>query len=168
MLHAARASAPRATAPPSPIQSRAKHNRKPTQLTENKHQRSKSIASFCHNLSAPPPHPTNHDSRGTHHASRFTTHQSRISNLQSSSIRNRANPLTTNEKLFSDRYFFGLFVARPARRVRESCELPHRAIHPELPQRGIEGPLLFGIELLRAESGEVCRKAHRQDCLCDS
>src|SRR5579863_3568432 len=91
MVHAARASVNRATArfilrparrrrdgsaaskgssatPPSPNQSLAKHNRKPTQLTENNHQRPKSIASFCRNLSAPPPHPTNHDSRGTYHA----------------------------------------------------------------------------------------------------
>jgi hypothetical protein len=64
MLHAARASVNRATArfslrsgsaaskgsaatPPSPNQSIAKHNRKPAQLAENKHQRPKSIASFC-------------------------------------------------------------------------------------------------------------------------
>ncbi len=33
---------------------------------------------------------------------------------------------------------------------------PRRAIHP----------VLFGVQLLRAKSGEVCRKAHRQDCLC--
>jgi hypothetical protein len=76
MVHAARASTARAVAPSSPIQSLAKHNRKPMQLTENKHQRPKSIASFRRNLSAPPPCPTNHDSRGTHHAPRFTTHQS--------------------------------------------------------------------------------------------
>jgi hypothetical protein len=50
------------------------------QLAENKHQRPKSIASFCRNLSAPPPCPTNHDSRGTHHAPRFTTHQSLLTN----------------------------------------------------------------------------------------
>jgi len=54
--------------PPTANQSLAKHNRKPLQLTENNHQRPKSIASFCRNLSAPPPHPTNHDSRGTYHA----------------------------------------------------------------------------------------------------
>ena len=39
------------TAPPSPIQSLAKHNRKPAELTENTHQRSKSIASFCPHFS---------------------------------------------------------------------------------------------------------------------
>jgi hypothetical protein len=75
MVNAARASVPRATAPPSPNQSLAKHNRKPTQLTENKHQRSKSIASFCRTLLTPP-HATNHDSRVTYHASRFTSHHS--------------------------------------------------------------------------------------------
>ena len=37
----------RPTQPPAPIQSLAKHNRKPPQLIENKHQRPKSIASFC-------------------------------------------------------------------------------------------------------------------------
>ena len=79
MVNAARASASRAMAPPSPIQSLAKHKRKPTQLTENKYQRSKSIASFCRNLSDPP-HPTNHDSRVTYHASRFTNHQSVLTN----------------------------------------------------------------------------------------
>jgi hypothetical protein len=76
MLHAARASAGRAATPPARNESLAKHNRKPAQLTENKHQRAKSIASFCHDLSAPPPHPTNHDSQGTYHASRFINHQS--------------------------------------------------------------------------------------------
>ena len=75
MVHAARASAPRATAPPSPIQSLAKHNRKPLQLTENKHQRSNSIASFCRNLFAPPPHPTNDDLPFTYDTSRITNHQ---------------------------------------------------------------------------------------------
>src|ERR1700723_2031681 len=54
MVHAARASAPHATAPPCPNQSLAKHNRKPIQLTENKHQRSNSIASFFRTLLAPP------------------------------------------------------------------------------------------------------------------
>jgi hypothetical protein len=54
MVNAARASAPRATARPSPNQSLAKHNRKPMQTTENKHQRSKSIASICR-ISAPAP-----------------------------------------------------------------------------------------------------------------
>jgi hypothetical protein len=78
MVHAARASPRRATAPSSPNQSLAKHNRKPAQLPENKHQRSISIASFCRNLSAPPPHPTNHDSRCTYPASRFTNHYSPI------------------------------------------------------------------------------------------
>jgi hypothetical protein len=62
--------------PPSPNQSLAKLNRKSTQLTENKHQRSKSIASFCRSLFAPPPYPTHHDSRSTCHASRLTNHQS--------------------------------------------------------------------------------------------
>jgi hypothetical protein len=47
MVQATRASAPRAAAPPSPNQSLAKHNRKPSQLIENNHQRPKSIASFC-------------------------------------------------------------------------------------------------------------------------
>jgi hypothetical protein len=70
----------RAAAAPSPNQSLAKHNRKPSQLTENKHQRSKSIASFCRNLLAPPPHPTHHDSRATYRASRFTNHQSLLTN----------------------------------------------------------------------------------------
>ena len=74
MVNAARVSAPRATASSSPNQSLAKHNRKPSQLTENKHQRSKSIASFCRDFSAPPPHAANHDSRGTYPASRFACH----------------------------------------------------------------------------------------------
>jgi hypothetical protein len=93
MVHDARASVNRATArfilrsgsaaskgsspaPPSPIQSLAKCNRKPAHLTENKYQRSKSIASSCRNLSTPPPHATKHDSQGTDHASRFTNHRS--------------------------------------------------------------------------------------------
>jgi hypothetical protein len=38
---------PHATAPPSPNQSLAKHNRKPSQIIEKKQQRLKSIASFC-------------------------------------------------------------------------------------------------------------------------
>jgi hypothetical protein len=91
MVQAARASVNRATArfilrsgsaaskgssatPPSPNQSLAKHNRKPSQLTENNHQRSKSIASFCRTLPSPP-HTTNHESRLTYHAARFTNHQ---------------------------------------------------------------------------------------------
>jgi hypothetical protein len=37
----------RAATPPSPNQSLAKHNRKASQLTENKHHQPKSIASFC-------------------------------------------------------------------------------------------------------------------------
>jgi len=79
MVHAARASTPRAATPPSPNQSLAKHNRKPIQLAENKHRRSKSITSFCRTLLAPP-HPTNHDSRGTYHASRSTNHRSLLTN----------------------------------------------------------------------------------------
>ena len=67
-------------APPSPNQSLAKHNRKPTQLTENNHQRSKSIASFCRNLPTPPPYPTNHDFPCTHSGSRFTNRQSLLTN----------------------------------------------------------------------------------------
>jgi hypothetical protein len=74
MVDAARASLNRATArfilrsgcaaskgssasPPSPNQSLAKHNRKPAQLAENKHQRPKSIAGFCRNFApCAPPH----------------------------------------------------------------------------------------------------------------
>jgi hypothetical protein len=56
MVNAARASATSAAAPPCPNQSLAKHNRKPSQLTENNHQRPKSIASFCRTL-PPPPQP---------------------------------------------------------------------------------------------------------------
>jgi hypothetical protein len=75
MVDAARASVLRVAAPPCPIQSLAKHNRKPLQLTENKHQRPRSIASFCRNLLPPPPHPTNDDLPFTYHASWFTDHQ---------------------------------------------------------------------------------------------
>ncbi len=93
MVHAARASFtlraclwqgrrahPRAATPPSPNQSLAKHNRKPSQLTENKHQRSKSIASFCRNSPAPPPHLTNYHSRCMYHAWRSTNLQSPLTN----------------------------------------------------------------------------------------
>ncbi len=56
MVNSARASAPCAPSPPSPNQSLAKHNRKPTQDIENKHLRPKSIASFCRDFApgAPP------------------------------------------------------------------------------------------------------------------
>ena len=77
MVNAAHASAPRAPAPPYPYQPLAKHNRKPSQPTENNHHRPKPIASFCRTLLAPP-HPTHHDSRGAHYASRFTNHESRL------------------------------------------------------------------------------------------
>ena len=80
MVNAARASAPHATAPPSPNQSLAKHNRKPRQLTENKHQRSKSIASFCRTL-PPPPRATNHDSRITLRGSLLTNHNSPLTHF---------------------------------------------------------------------------------------
>ena len=57
MVNAARASARCAPSPPSPNQSLAKHNRKSTQVFENKHQRPKSIASFCRNFApCAPPH----------------------------------------------------------------------------------------------------------------
>jgi hypothetical protein len=46
-------------------------------------------------------------------------------------IRNRTNSLTTNEKTFSNRYFFGHFVAQ--------ARPPRRAILP----------VLFGFEFLR-------------------
>ena len=106
MVHAARASAPRVAAPPSPNQSLAKHNRKPVQLAENKHQRSKSIASFCRNLSVRPPRPANHHSRVA--LCRFAGHQSLLTDrafliASRQIIRNRANSLITNEKTFSNR-----------------------------------------------------------------
>jgi hypothetical protein len=58
-------------------------------------------------------------------ASQLTDHDSKISHRQLAStlpaisnrysnIRNRANPLTTNEKTFSNRYFFPHFGARAA------------------------------------------------------
>jgi hypothetical protein len=76
VVNAARASAPHAATPPSSNRSLAKLNRKPMQLTENKHQRSKSIASFCRYSLTPPPDPADHDSRGTYHSSRLANHQS--------------------------------------------------------------------------------------------
>ena len=108
MVHAARASAPRILAPPSPNQSLAKHNRKPLQLTENKSQRPKSIASFCRNLPARPPHPATHHYRSTNHDSLLTNHQSLLANpafliASRQNIKNRPNSLTINEKTFSNR-----------------------------------------------------------------
>src|SRR5271170_2684539 len=76
--------------PPTPIQSLAKHNRKPSQLTENNHQHPKSIASFCRifdEFTVPP------YSRKT--KLRALTATSRFEKI--------ANPMKTKEKRFSNR-----------------------------------------------------------------
>jgi len=83
---------------PTANQSLAKHNRKPSQLFENNHQRSKSIASFCRNLSAPPPHRTNHRSRIA--PLLFDTNKAHKIIIPLSAL------LKTNEKQFSIRYKF--------------------------------------------------------------
>src|SRR5271156_628316 len=53
-----------------------------------------------------------HASRFAVHESPIAAHQSRISNRYPI-IRYRANSLTTNEKIFSNRYFFAHFGAAP-------------------------------------------------------
>jgi hypothetical protein len=68
----------------------------------------------------------------TDHDSPITTHQSRIFNRYPN-IRNQANPLTTNEKTFSNRYFFWQFGACPPRRA---CAAPRPSLathHLSLP-----------------------------------
>jgi hypothetical protein len=67
-----------------PIQSLAKHNRKPVQLIENKQQQLKSIASFCRVFRGnaadfQPPRPRHHSPRITTHQSLITPHDSRAS-----------------------------------------------------------------------------------------
>jgi hypothetical protein len=82
---------------PTANQSLAKHNRKPSQLAENKHQRAQSIASFCR-LLASPPRLTNHDSRIASFL--FDTNKTpKISILVGTLMK-------TNEKRFSIRYKF--------------------------------------------------------------
>jgi len=71
-------------------QSLAKHNRKPSQVVENKHQRPKSIASFCRVLACAT-RLTNHDSR----SEQFLTATDRIQTI--------CNPMKTEEKRFSNR-----------------------------------------------------------------
>src|SRR5271163_2517376 len=76
------------TAPPSPNQSLAKHNRKPLQVIENKHQRPKSIASFCRFLAQAPC---------------LSVHNSRIPPFlfdTNERPRKKANLFTTNKKTF--------------------------------------------------------------------
>jgi hypothetical protein len=93
MVNAARASAPRTTSPPSRIQPLAKYNRKLLQLAENKHQRSKSIASFCRILASAP---------------RLSSHASRIAPFlfdTNERTRKKPNLLTTNKKTVHIRYF---------------------------------------------------------------
>jgi hypothetical protein len=90
---AACASTPRPASPPCPIQSLAKHNRKPLQLAENKHQRPKSIASFCCS-SLPVPRSSNHDSRATPFL--FDTNEL---------ARKKSNLFTINKKTVAIRHF---------------------------------------------------------------
>jgi len=124
MLHAASASVNRATArfilrparrrrdgsaaskggsasPPSPIQSLAKHNRKPVQLAENKHQRPESIASFCRNFApgAPP------------HQSLLTTHGFLIASRQL--LENELTRSPQTRKHFLIATFSGLSAPAP-------------------------------------------------------
>src|SRR5271170_3603179 len=76
--------------PPTPIQSLAKHNRKPPQLTENNHQQPKSIASFCRVFrdSAAPPY----------------FQKTKLCALTATSrFEKIANPMKTKEKRFSNR-----------------------------------------------------------------
>jgi NADH-quinone oxidoreductase subunit I len=74
----------------TPNQSLAKHNRKPSQLTENNHQRPKSIASFCRCCGAQPilahyiwGHCTASDAQLRTQTSRVTNHQSPITTHES-------------------------------------------------------------------------------------
>ena len=134
MVHAARASNASAPAPPSPIQSLAKHNRKPSQLAENNHQRPKSIASFSplfcpcaaprrSQLKHPPasnrnkfahsgvgrPMPrvcrfTNHQSLLTNHAFLIATRQLLEINPTHSQQRRKHFLFDTNERFFPRLY----------------------------------------------------------------
>jgi hypothetical protein len=102
MVNAARASAPRAASPPSPNQSLAKHNRNPVQLAENKHQRPKSIASFCRSLApcAPP------------HQLRLTTHRFLIASRQL--LENELTRLQQTRKHFLIASFSGISEFAPS------------------------------------------------------
>ena len=76
--------------PPTPNQSLAKHNRKPSQIIENNHQRPKSITIFCRLFDdcIAPPYSRNKKLRVLTATSRFEK---------------IANPMKTKEKRFSNR-----------------------------------------------------------------